>query len=43
MYPDLDGFLKAMMVLAGVGVLALLIGVPYGLWWLFTNVDVVIR
>ena len=43
MFPDLDGFLKGMMVLAAVGVLALLIAVPYGLWWLFTNVDVVLK
>ena len=32
-----------LFALALVGVLALLVAIPYGLWWLFTNVDVVIR
>ena len=32
-----------LLALALVGVLALLVAIPYGLWWLFTNVDVVIR
>lgn len=43
MPPDnLDGFFQLLLALALVGVLALLVAIPFGLWWLFTHVTVTI-
>lgn len=42
MFPDLDALIKTMVVLSAIAIVALLVGIPYGLWWLFTHVTVVI-
>lgn len=42
-YLNLDGFFMVVGILAAVGVVALLVGVPYGLWWLWDNFEIVRR
>lgn len=39
---DLDGFFAVLLVLATIGVLALFIGGPIALWWLWTHYDIVL-
>ncbi len=40
---DLDGFFLLLGALALIGVVCLLVGIPVGLWWLWTNVEIVIK
>lgn len=40
-YLDLDGFYLIFGILAAVGVITLIVGVPYGIWWLIDNFDIV--
>jgi hypothetical protein len=42
MIPDLGSFFGLLAVLAIIGLLAMLGGAIYGVWWLFTNVSLVI-
>lgn len=40
MMPDLGPVILVLTVLAAVGLLALIVGVPWGMWWLFTHVSI---
>ena len=40
---DLDGFFPLIIVLALIGVVCLLVGIPVVLWLLWTNVEIVIK
>ena len=40
-YIDLN--LVPVFWLAGIGLLALIIGIPYGIYWLFAHIEVILK
>lgn len=40
MMPDLGPAIRVLTIFAVIGLIALLVGVPWGVWWLVTHVTI---